>query len=93
MTMAIIRVISEHNGYIFNVLDREQPEGIAVADSYSAVTPKTILAAQPSYFKTDDMKAAAKQVGKTLRTVRRQVARSIKAGEVVQVKHNEYKKR
>ena len=92
MTMAIIRAISEHNDYIFNVLDRERPEGIAVADSYSAATRKTILAALPGYFKTDDMKAVAKQVGKTLRTVRRQVARAIQAGEVVQVKHNEYKK-
>ena len=92
MTMAIIRAISEHNDYIFNVLDRERPEGIAVADSYSAATRKTILAALPGYFKTDDMKTVAKQVGKTLRTVRRQVARAIKAGDVVQVKHNEYKK-
>lgn len=92
MTMAIIRAISEHNDYIFNVLDRERPEGIAVADSYSAATRKTILAALPGYFKTDDMKTVAKQVGKTLRTVRRQVARAIQTGEVVQVKHNEYKK-
>lgn len=92
MTMEIIRVISAHNDYIFNVLDRERPEGIAVADSYSSATRKTILAALPGYFKTDDMKSVAKQVGKTLRTVRRQVARAIQAGEVVQVKHGEYKK-
>lgn len=93
MTMAIIRVISVHNDYIFNVLDRERPEGIAVADSYSAATRKTILAALPGYFKTDDMKTVAKQVGKSLRTVRRQVARAIEAGEIEQVKHGEYKKR
>ena len=92
MTMAIIRVISVHNDYIFNVLDRERPEGIAVADSYSAATRKTILAALPGYFKTDDMKTVAKQVGKSLRTVRRQVARAIQAGEIQQVKHGEYKK-
>ena len=92
MTMEIIRVISAHNDYIFNFLDRERPEGIAVADSYSSATRKTILAALPGYFKTDDMKSVAKQVGKTLRTVRRQVARAIQAGEVVQVKHGEYKK-
>jgi hypothetical protein len=93
MTMEIIRVISEHNDYIFNVLDRERPEGIAVADSYSSATRKTILAALPGYFKTDDMKTVAKNVGKSLRTVRRQVARAIKAGEIEQVKHGEYKKR
>ena len=92
MTMEIIRVISEHNDYIFNVLDRERPEGIAVADSYSSATRKTILAALPGYFKTDDMKTVAKQVGKSLRTVRRQVARAIQAGEIQQVKHGEYKK-
>ena len=91
-TMEIIRVISTHNDYIFNVLDRERPEGIAVADSYSSATRKTILAALPGYFKTDDMKTVAKNVGKSLRTVRRQVARAIQAGEIQQVKHGEYKK-
>lgn len=91
-TLEIIRVISIHNDYIFNVLDRERTEGIAVADSYSAATRKTILAALPGYFKTDDMKDVARKIGKTLRTVRRQVARAIQAGEVLQVKHGEYKK-
>lgn len=43
-------------------------------------------------FKTDDMKMVAKNVGKSLRTVRRQVARAIQAGEIQQVKHGEYKK-
>lgn len=92
MTMDIIRVISVHNDYIFNVLDRERPVGIAVADSYSAATRKTILAALPGYFKTDDMKTVAKQIGKSLRTIRRQIARAIEAGEIQQVKHGEYKK-
>ena len=92
ITHEIIQVISAHNDYIFNVLDRERPEGIAVADSYSAATRKTILAALPGYFKTEDMKDIAAKIGKTLRTVRRQVARAIQAGEVVQVKHGEYKK-
>lgn len=92
-TLAMIRVISSHNDYIFNVLDKERPEGIAVADSYSSATRKTILAALPGYFKTDDMKEVARKVGKSLRTVRRQVARAIEAGEIDQVKHGEYKKR
>ena len=68
MTMDIIRVISVHNDHIFNVLDKVRPEGIAVADSYSAATRKTILAALPGYFKTDDMKTVAKHIGKSLRT-------------------------
>lgn len=42
-------------------------------------------------FKTDDMKMVAKNVGKSLRTVRWQVARAIQAGEIQQVKHGEYK--
>lgn len=61
-TMEIIKVISAHNDYIFNVLDRERPEGIAVADSYSAATCKTILAALPGYFKTEDMKDIAAKI-------------------------------
>lgn len=43
-------------------------------------------------FKTDDMKMVAKNVGKSLRTVRWQVARAFQAGEIQQVKHGEYKK-
>lgn len=42
-------------------------------------------------FKTDDMKMVAKNVGKSLRTVRWQVARAIQAGEIQQVKLGEYK--
>ncbi len=91
-TLQIIKVISIHNDYIFNVLDKERPEGIAVADSYSSATRKAIISSLPGYFKTDDMKEVAKSIGKSLRTVRRQVARAIEAGEILQVKHGEYKK-
>lgn len=91
-TMKIIRVISTHNDYIFNVLDKERPEGIAVADSYSSATRKAIISALPGYFTTEDMKKVAANVGKSLRTVRRQIARAIEAGEIQQVKHGEYKK-
>lgn len=92
ITLQIIKVISIHNDYIFNVLDKERPDGIAVADSYSSATRKAIISSLPEYFKTDDMKEVAKSIGKSLRTVRRQVARAIEAGEILQVKHGEYKK-
>lgn len=91
-TLQIIKVISIHNDYIFNVLDKERPDGIAVADSYSSATRKAIISSLPGYFTTDDMKEVAKSIGKSLRTVRRQVARAIEAGEILQVKHGEYKK-
>lgn len=42
-TMKIIRVVSIHNDYIFNVQNKERPEYIAVADSYSSATRKAIL--------------------------------------------------
>lgn len=42
-------------------------------------------------FKTDDMKTVAKNVGKNPRTVQRQVARAIQAGEIQQVKHENTK--
>lgn len=42
-------------------------------------------------FKTDDMKMVAKNVGKSLRTVRWQGTRAIQAGEIQQVKLGEYK--
>lgn len=91
-TQAIIRVISRHNDYIFNVLDKERTESIAVADSYSSATRKSILSALPGYFTTTDMKEISQKIGKSLRTVRRQIARAIEAGEIQQVKHGEYKK-
>ena len=68
-TMKIIKVISTHNDYIFNVLDKERPEGIAVADSYSSATRKAIISALPGYFTTEDMKKVAANVGKSLRTL------------------------
>lgn len=92
-TLKIIKVISVHNDYIFNVLDKERPEGIAVADSYSSATRKAIISALPGYFTSDDMKKVAANVSKSLRTVRRQIARAIEAGEIQQVKHGEYKKK
>lgn len=92
ITLQIIKVISIHNDYIFNVLDKERPDGIAVADSYPSATRKAIISSLPEYFKTDDMKEVAKSICKSLRTVRRQVARAIEAGEIQQVKHGEYKK-
>lgn len=91
-TLDIIRVISVHNDYIFNVLDRERPDGIAVADSYSSAARKTILSALPGHFTAEDMKTVAKNIGKSLRTVRRQIARAVEAGEITQVKHGEYRK-
>ena len=51
----------------------------------------TILTTLQGYFKIDDMKTVAKKVGKSLRTVRRQVVRAILANEIQQVKHGEYK--
>lgn len=83
-TMTIIRVISQHNDYIFNVLDKERPEGIAMAASYLYATRKASLSALPRYFTTNKMKMKemARNVDKSQRTVRRQVARAIEAGEI-----------
>lgn len=91
-TLKIIKVISVHNDYIFNVLDKERPDEVAVADSYSSATRKAILSGLPVHFNTEDMKKIAGDIGKSLRTVRRQIARAIESGEVQQVKHGEYRK-
>ena len=84
--------MSHHNDYIFNVLNKERPEGIATADSYSAATRTVILDSLPGQFTTDDMKAIAVKVGKTLRTVRRQIKRAIESGEVQMIRDGEYRK-
>lgn len=92
ITLKIIKVISVHNDYIFNVLDKERPDEVAVADSYSSATRKAILSGLPVHFNTEDMKKVAGDIGKSLRTVRRQIARAVESGEVQQVKHGEYRK-
>ena len=70
----------------------KRPEGIATADSYSAATRTVILDSLPGQFTTDDMKAIAVKVGKTLRTVRRQIKRAIESGEVQMIRAGEYRK-
>jgi hypothetical protein len=91
-TLDIIKVISYHNDYIFNVLNKERPEGIAVADSYSAATRNFILDALPGQFSTDNMKEVALKINKSLRTVRRQIKRAIESGKVQMIRSGEYKK-
>ena len=91
-TIGIISTLSHHNDYIFNVLNKERPEGIATADSYSAATRTVILDSLPSLFTTDNMKAIAVKVGKTLRTVRRQIKRAIDSCEVHMSRAGEYRK-
>ena len=91
-TMAIIRTISVHCDYIFNVLNKERPEGIATADSYSAATRNAILEYLPGQFTTDDMKNVAIRIGKNLRTVRRQIKRGIEAGDVKMIRQGLYQK-
>ena len=91
-TIGIISTLSHHNDYIFNVLNKERPEGIATADSYSAATRTVILDSLPGQFTTDDMKDISVKVGKTLRTVRRQIKRDIESGEVQMIRAGEYRK-
>ena len=91
-TLGIIATVSHHNDYIFNVLNKERPEGIATADSYSAATRTVILDSLPGLFTTDDMKDIAVKVGKPLRTVRRQIKRAIDSCEVHMIRAGEYRK-
>lgn len=51
-----------------------------------------ILDSLPGQFTTDDMKAIALKIGKSLRTIRRQIKRAIESGEVQMIRAGEYKK-
>lgn len=57
----------------------------------TAVAPNT-SGFRTSRMATDDMKAIAVKVGKTLRTVRRQIKRAIESGEVQMIRAGEYRK-
>lgn len=57
----------------------------------TAVAPNT-SGFRTSRMATDDMKAIAVKVGKTIRTVRRQIKRAIESGEVQMIRDGEYRK-
>lgn len=80
--LSIIRVVSRHNDYIFNVLNDGITEEVKVSEAYSSATRDVLLASLPDTFTAEDMQALAVKLGKSVRTIQRQIRRAIELGQV-----------
>lgn len=90
--LSIIKTISQHNDYIFNVLNEGVTEEVKVSETYSSAARATLLSILPDQFTSKDMKAAAVKISKSLRTVERQVRRAIQKGQVKELGKGSYQK-
>lgn len=92
ITLSIIKTISEHNDYIFNVLNDGISEDIKISESYSSAARATLLSILPNQFTSKDMQNAAARIGKSLRTVERQVRRAILNNQIKELGKGSYEK-
>ena len=90
--LSIIMTISQHNDYIFNVLNEGVTEEVKVSETYSSAARATLLSILPDQFTSKDMKAAAVKISKSVRTVERQVRRAIERGQVKELGKGSYQK-
>ena len=90
--LSIIRTISQHNDYIFNVLNEGVTEEVKISETYSSAARATLLSILPDQFTSKDMKAAAVKISKSVRTVERQVRRAIERGQVKELGKGSYQK-
>lgn len=92
ITMSIIRTVTEHNDYVFNILNGGIEEEVKVSETYSSAARATLLSILPDTFTSKDMREAAVKISKTLRTVERQVRRAVQSGQVKELGRGLYKK-
>jgi len=90
--LSIIRTISQHNDYIFNVLNEGITEEVKVSETYSSAARSTLLSILPDSFTSKDMQAAAIKISKSVRTVERQIRRAINNGQVKELGKGSYQK-
>ena len=90
--LSIIRTISQHNDYIFNVLNEGITEEVKVSETYSSAARSTLLSILPDSFTSKDMQAAAVKISKSVRTVERQIRRAINNGQVKELGTGSYQK-
>ncbi len=92
VALSIIRTISAHNDYIFNVLNDGICEDVKVSDTYSSATRSALLGILPDKFTSKDMQAAAVKIGKSVRTVERQIRRAVQKGQIKELGKGSYEK-
>ncbi|MDO4826022.1 MAG: DUF3987 domain-containing protein [Bacteroidia bacterium] len=90
--LSIIKVISAHNDYVFNTLSDGNSEEVKVSETYSSAARSVLLSKLPARFTSQDMKTAAALIGRSPRTVERQIRRAIENGQVQELGRGTYKK-
>ena len=90
--LSIIKTISAHNDYIFNVLNDGHTGEVKVSDTYSSAARNELLTILPDNFTSKDMQAAATRIGRSIRTVERQIRRAIDNGQVRELSKGNYRK-
>lgn len=92
VALSIIRTISHHNDYIFNVLNDGITEDVKVSETYSSAARNVLLNNLPDRFTSEDMQALSVKLGKSIRTIQRQVRRAIQNGQVKELTKGRYEK-
>lgn len=90
--LSIIRTISRHNGYIFNVLNDDVSDEVKVSEPYSSAARAPLLSILPDSFTSKDMQATAVKISKSVRTVELQILRAIERGQVMELGKGSYRK-
>ena len=90
IALSIIRTVSEHNDYIFNVLNEGITEDVKVSETYSSAARHVLLNNLPDRFSSEDMQALSVKLGKSIRTIQRQVRRAIQNGQVKELAKGRY---
>lgn len=92
VALSIIRTISHHNDYIFNVLNDGITEDVKVSEAYSSAARNVLLNNLPDRFTSEDMQVLSVKLGKSIRTIQRQVRRAIQNGQVKELSKGRYKR-
>ena len=90
IALSIIRTVSEHNDYIFNVLNEGITEDVKVSETYSSAARHVLLNNLPDRFSSEDMQDLSVKLGKSIRTIQRQVRRAIQNGQVKELAKGRY---
>lgn len=92
IALSIVKTVSHHNDYIFNVLNEGITEEVKISETYSSAARATLLSILPDSFTSKDMQAAAVKISKSVRTVERQIRRAIQNGQVKELGKGSYRK-
>lgn len=92
MALGIIRAVSSHNDYVFNVPNEGINEDVRVSEIYSSSVRNVLISMLPKKFNAEGLKAMSVKAEKSLQMVQRQVLRAIEKGQVKEFAKGSYQK-